>query len=71
MSTFTSTFPNKLLNKKVKVLKMPKNKLIRCVLQLYLKLFDKAEFVRYYKQMAKDADVLHIAEECMNDYLMQ
>ncbi|HVA99013.1 MAG TPA: CopG family transcriptional regulator [Bacteroidia bacterium] len=74
MATFTSTLPNHLLdllNKKAEELKMPKNKLIEKALQIYLTQLNKAEYVRSYKQMAKDTDVLQMAEEGMGEYLAQ
>ncbi len=74
MSTFTSTLPNHLLdllNQKAKELNMPKNKLIERALQIYLTQLNKAEYVRSYKQMAKDTDILQLAEEGMNDYFNQ
>ena len=74
MGTFTSTLPNallELLNQKAKELKMPKNKLIERALQIYLTQLNKAEYIRSYQQMVKDADLLQIAEEGMGDYLTQ
>ena len=74
MTTFTSTLPNsllELLNKKAKELNMPKNKLIEKALQIYLTQLNKAEYIRSYKKMAADADILQIAEEGMSDYLTQ
>jgi hypothetical protein len=74
MATFTSTLPNtllELLNKKAEELKMPKNKLIEKALSIYLTQLNKAEYVRSYKQMAQDTDVLQMAEEGMNEYLAQ
>ena len=74
MATFTSTLPNPLLdllNKKAKELKMPKNKLIEKALLIYLTQLNKAEYIRSYKQMATDADILKMAEEGMSDYLTQ
>jgi hypothetical protein len=74
MATFTSTLPNTLLdllNKKAKELQMPKNKLIERALSIYLTQLNKAEYVRSYKQMAQDTDVLKMAEEGMNEYLTQ
>jgi hypothetical protein len=74
MTTFTSTLPNallELLNKKAEELKMPKNKLIEKALSIYLTQLNKAEYVRSYKQMAQDADVLQMAEEGMSEYLTQ
>jgi len=74
MATFTSTLPNALLdllNKKAQELQMPKNKLIEKALSIYLTQLNKAEYVRSYKQMAQDADVLQMAEEGMSEYLTQ
>jgi hypothetical protein len=74
MATFTSTLPNTLLdllNKKAKELQMPKNKLIERALSIYLTQLNKAEYVRSYKQMAQDTDVLKMAEEGMSGYLTQ
>ncbi|MEO6884538.1 MAG: CopG family transcriptional regulator [Bacteroidia bacterium] len=74
MTTFTSTLPNsllELLNKKAKELNMPKNKLIEKALQIYLTQLNKAEYIRSYKQMAEDKDILQLAEEGMNDYFTQ
>jgi hypothetical protein len=72
MATFTSTLPNSLLdllNKKAEELKMPKNKLIERALSIYLTQLNKAEYIRSYKQMAQDTDVLQVAEEGMSEYL--
>lgn len=74
MTTFTSTLPDnlmQLLNQKAKELSMPKNKLIEKALSIYLEQLNKAEYIKSYKQMADDADVLNIAEEGMKEYLTQ
>lgn len=74
MATFTSTLPNnllELLNKKAKQLNLPKNKLIEKALDIYLTQLNKAEYIKSYKRMAKDEDILKIAEEGMQDYLLQ
>jgi predicted transcriptional regulator len=74
MSTFTSTLPNELLNqlgKVAKQLSLPKNKIIEKALTIYLDQLNKAEYIRSYKQMADDTDMLMIAEEGMQDYLTQ
>lgn len=74
MATFTSTLPEnllELLNKKAKELNMPKNKLIERALSIYLTQLNKAAYVRSYKQMNDDADILKIAEEGMEDYIAQ
>ena len=74
MATFTSTLPNPLweeLNKKSAELGLPKNKLMENALRLYLDHLNKAAYLRSYKKMAADADLLSIAEEGMEDYLRQ
>lgn len=74
MATFTSSLPNDLLSLleiKAVELKLPKNKLIEKALRIYLMQLNKAEYVRSYKKMAKDADILDIAEEGMEDYMAQ
>lgn len=74
MATFTSTLPKPLLdllNKKAKELNTPKNKLIEKALQIYLTQLNKTEYIRSYKQMAKDSNLLQMAEEGMMDYLNQ
>lgn len=73
MTTFTSTLPEdlfSLLNQKAKELNMPKNKLIEKALSLYLKQLEKAEYVKSYKRMANDVDVLLMVEEGMADYFI-
>lgn len=74
MSTFTSTLPDDLLlllNEKAKQLSLPKNKLIEKALRIYLEQLNKAEYVRSYRQLADDKDLLSIAEEGMADYFKQ
>jgi len=74
MATFTSTLPDdllRLLSEKAKALSLPKNRLMESALRLYLEHLDKAEYIKSYKEAAKDADVLSIAEEGMADYLNQ
>ena len=74
MSTFTSTLPDDLLkrlNEVAQNLSMPKNKLIEKALRIYLDQLNKAEYVKSYKQMAEDTDILQLAEEGMADYLKE
>ena len=74
MSTFTSTLPDDLLlllNEKAKQLSLPKNKLIEKALRIYLDQLNRAEYVRSYKQLVDDPDILSIAEEGMADYCKQ
>ncbi len=74
MATFTSSLPDSLLSmleKKAKELSLPKNKLIERALSLYLDQLNKAAYLKSYKRMAQDADLLTIAEEGMSDYFTQ
>lgn len=74
MSTFTSTLPNELLEqlgRVAKQLSIPKNKIIEKALTVYLDQLNKAEYIKSYKQMADDANLLSIAEEGMAEYLTQ
>lgn len=74
MATFTSSLPDgllKLLEEKAKELSMPKNKLIEQALRLYLDHLNRAAYIRSYKQMAEDTDLIAIAEVGMADYYEQ
>lgn len=74
MATFTSTLPDQLLellNQKAKDLALPKNKLIERALRIYLDQLNRAEYVKSYKKLTADVDVLSMAEEGMEDYLSQ
>ena len=72
MSTFTSTLPDDLLemlNLKAKELHLPKNKLIEKALRIYLDQLNKSAYIKSYKQLAQDEDILKIAEEGMVEYM--
>lgn len=72
MTTFTSTLPDDLMNllsEKAKELSIPKNKLIEKALRIYLDQINRAAYVKSYKRLAEDTDILLIAEEGMEDYL--
>jgi predicted transcriptional regulator len=74
MTTFTSTLPDDLillLNEKANKLSMPKNKLIERALRIYLDHLNRAEYIRSYKELDNDPDILGMAEEGMDDYLKQ
>ncbi|MCP4459713.1 MAG: CopG family transcriptional regulator [Cytophagales bacterium] len=74
MVTFTSSLPDNLiqqLSERAKTLSLPKNKLIEKSLTIYLEQLNKAEYVKSYKQMARDQNILNIAEEGMEEYLSQ
>ena len=72
MTTFTSTLPDDLMNllsEKAKELSIPKNKLIEKALRIYLDQLNRAAYVKSYKKLAADTDILNIAEEGMADYI--
>ncbi len=72
MITFTSTLPDDLINllsEKAKELAVPKNKLIEKALRIYLDQLNRAAYVKSYKRLAEDTDILLIAEEGMENYL--
>lgn len=74
MATFTSSLPDSLLQTleiKAAQLSLPKNKLIERALNLYLDHLNRAEYVKSYRQMAADTDLLAIAEDGLGEYLKQ
>ena len=74
MSTFTSSLPDDLLQQLDQIsksLQLPKNRLIEKALRVYLDQLNKAEYIKSYRKLAEDRDVLQIAEEGMEDYLSQ
>jgi len=74
MTTFTSSLPDNLLDdlsEKANELKLPKNKIIENALIIYLEQLDKAAYQKSYKRMAKDEDMVNMAEEGMTDYFDQ
>lgn len=74
MATFTSSLPDDLLKRLSDVstkLELPKNKLIERALRIYLDQLKKAEYVKSYKRMSEDTDILLMVEEGMADYFVQ
>lgn len=74
MTTFTSTLPDDLLKELTNAannLNLPKNKLIEKALRLYLEQLNKAAYIKSYREMGEDADVLKMAEEGMAAYAKQ
>ncbi len=74
MTTFTSSLPDWLLNlldEKSKEMSIPKNKIIEKALSIYLDQLNRAAYVKSYKQLGKDSDMLQIAEEVMVAYVSQ
>ena len=74
MTTFTSTLPEdliKLLKEKADKFSVPMNKIIERALRIYLDQLNRAEYVKSYKKAADDLDIMNIAEEGMEDYMIQ
>ncbi len=74
MVTITTSLPESLvekLSKQAQKMSIPKNKLIENALTLYLEHLNRAEYLKTYKQMSNDVDVVNLAEEGMQDYLRQ
>ena len=74
MQVFTSSLPDPLfaaLSEKATELKVPKNKIIEKALALYLEQLNKAAYIKSYRQMAADTDVMLLAEEGMQAYYTQ
>lgn len=74
MQVFTSSLPDQLftaLSEKAAELKVPKNKIIEKALTLYLEQLNKAAYIKSYRQMAADTDVMLLAEEGMQAYYSQ
>ena len=74
MSTFTSTLPDdllQLLSARAKELAVPKNKLIEKALRIYLDQLNKAAYIKSYRNLSEDSDILSIAEEGMAEYFTQ
>ncbi len=74
MATFTSTLPDRLLaelSEQAADLSVPKNKLIERALRIYLDHLKKAAYIKSYKRLADDPDIILMAEEGMSDYLSE
>lgn len=74
MATFTSSLPDSLLKSlhdQAQKLGIPKNKIIEKALSIYLDQLNRAEYIKSYKTLSEDQDLLNIAEEGMEDYLQQ
>ncbi len=67
MGAFTSTLPGEMLQllaEKAKELALPKNKIIKKALRIYLEQLNRTVYVKSYKkQMAEDENLMKLAEE--------
>jgi predicted transcriptional regulator len=72
MPNYTSSLPTSLLtqlNEMAHKLNVPKNQIIERALNKYLNEVDQQLYIRSFKLIAGDKDILTIAEEGMEDYL--
>jgi len=72
MSTYTSTLPDRVLEKLGEIslkLKIPKNQLIERALSKYLDEIERQMFIRSYKMLSDDPEILFLAEESLGWYV--
>lgn len=73
MANYTSSLPDSVLSKLNEVaqtLRVPKNQIIERALNKYLTEVERQLYIRSFKQLAGDEDMLKLAEEGMDGYLM-
>lgn len=71
MKTYTSSLPDELfkaLAEKAAEYGIPKNQLIERALRVYIEHLDRAAYLKSFKRMKDDEDVIALAEEGMADY---
>lgn len=72
MANYTSSLPESLLIRLAEMaqkLKVPKNQIIEHALNKYLTKVERQMYIRSFKQLAGDEDILALAEEGMDDYI--
>jgi predicted transcriptional regulator len=72
MANYTSSLPDSVLSKLndlAQTLRVPKNQIIERALNKYLTEVERQLYIRSFKQLAGDEDMLKLAEEGMGDYL--
>ncbi len=73
MANYTSSLPDSLLtqlSEMAQKLKVPKNQIIERALNKYLTEVERQLYIRSFKQLSGDKDILSMAEEGMEDYVM-
>ena len=73
MANYTSSLPDSLLtqlSEMAQKLKVPKNQIIERALNKYLSEVERQLYIRSFKQLSGDKDILTIAEEGMEEYVM-
>ena len=71
MTTFTSSLPDQVLEKLNEIaitLKVPKNQIIERALTRYLEQIERQMYIRSYKNIATDQEILTIADEGLQSY---
>jgi predicted transcriptional regulator len=71
MTTFTSSLPDQVLEKLNEIaitLKVPKNQIIERALTRYLEQIERQMYIRSYKNIASDEEIMSIAEEGLQSY---
>ena len=71
MTTFTSSLPDPVLEKLNEIaitLKVPKNQIIERALTRYLEQIERQMYIRSYKNIATDQEILTIADEGLQSY---
>ncbi|HKK40400.1 MAG TPA: ribbon-helix-helix protein, CopG family [Cryomorphaceae bacterium] len=74
MKTYTSSLPDELfktLAEKAAEYGIPKNQLIERAVRVYIEHLDRAAYLKSFKRMKDDEDVIALAEEGMADYLQK
>ena len=74
MTKLTITLPDNLLQQLKELaqkLSLSENQVVEHALKIYLDQLNIAEFTRSFQKASDDPDILAIAEEGMNSYLMQ
>jgi predicted transcriptional regulator len=72
MANYTSSLPDHVLFKLKEIaqkLNVPKNQIIERALEKYLTEVERQLYIRSFKQISADNDILAIAEEGMEDYI--
>ena len=73
MANYTSSLPDSLLtqlSEMAQKLKVPKNQIIERALNKYLTEVERQLYIRSFKQLSGDIDILAMAVEGMEDYVM-
>ena len=74
MTTFTSSLPQSVLDELNRIAKeqnQPKNKILEESLKMYFEALQKQEYIKAFKRLKDDPEILAIAEEGMADYTEQ